>query len=74
MSEERVGPEVTTRYSCSGCKFCDSVYYDVQGDTGRNVFCTDPSIDVNKNSIGDSNYNTPSWCPYKEQSKKDHII
>lgn len=56
------GPKVTVRRSCSDCKACNSESYAVQGDSGHYVYCEHPSLPESK-YIGDTNWNTPHWCP-----------
>ena len=56
------GPNVTVRRSCSDCKACNSESYAVQGDSGHYVYCEHPSLPESK-YIGDTNWNTPHWCP-----------
>lgn len=58
---KREGPRVVTRMSCNGCKYEHSERYQVQGDSGHDVFCTHPMI-VRKH-IGDTSWTTPGWCP-----------
>src|SRR3990167_5823198 len=56
------GPKVTVKRSCSDCKACNSESYAVQGDSGHYVYCGHPSLPESK-YIGDTNWNTPHWCP-----------
>ena len=56
------GPNVTVRRRCSDCKACNSESYAVQGDSGHYVYCEHPSLPESK-YIGDTNWNTPHWCP-----------
>lgn len=56
------GPKVTVKRSCSDCKACNSESYAVQGDSGHYVYCEHPSLPESK-YIGDTNWNTPHWCP-----------
>ena len=64
--ETRIGPEITIRKSCSGCKYCLTEHYHVQGDTGFDKHCTHPTFDEHRD-IGLS-WNTPKWCP-EDQSQ-----
>ena len=59
------GPKVTVRRSCSDCEACNSESYAVQGDSGHYVYCEHPSLPESK-YIGDTNWNTPHWCPVSE--------
>lgn len=56
------GPKVTVKRRCSDCKACNSESYAVQGDSGHYVYCGHPSLPESK-YIGDTNWNTPHWCP-----------
>ena len=56
------GPKVTVKRRCSDCKACNSESYAVQGDSGHYVYCEHPSLPESK-YIGDTNWNTPHWCP-----------
>ncbi len=56
------GPKVTVKRRCSDCKACNSESYAVQGDSGHYVYCEHPSLPERK-YIGDTNWNTPHWCP-----------
>ena len=56
------GPNVTVKRRCSDCKACNSESYAVQGDSGHYVYCEHPSLPESK-YIGDTNWNTPHWCP-----------
>jgi hypothetical protein len=58
---KREGPLVTLELSCDGCAHEKSVWYQVQSDSGHKVYCTHPS--VKKKRIGDTNWDTPAWCP-----------
>ena len=60
---EREGPKVTIKLSCFGCRYEKSKRYAVQGDSGHDVSCTHPAtVDA---YIGDSNWDTPGWCPLR---------
>lgn len=66
------GPKVQISFSCSNCEFCKSTYYNVQGDTGHDVYCDHPSFDAIKR-IGDTRWDTPDFCPYKIDALKGKI-
>lgn len=61
MSEERIGPSVTVKRSCMGCKYERSQSYRVQGDSGHDIFCDHP--EAGGKTVGDTNWSTPDWCP-----------
>ena len=65
----RKGPEVTIRVSCFGCTFCHGERYNVQGDTGSDIYCEHTNFEERK-YIGDSHYNTPDFCPEKDEGYK----
>ena len=56
-----IGPRIEVKKRCSGCDYKKSESYVVQGDSGRDVYCTHPS--VGKKYVGDTNWTTPAWCP-----------
>ncbi len=56
------GPTITVKANCSNCVHNRSVRYAVQGDSGFNVFCCHSSFGDGR-SIGDTNWDTPEWCP-----------
>lgn len=56
---DRQGPKVTIDASCLGCKFEASESYQVQGDSGSEVYCN-----ATGNRIGDTTWKTPEWCPF----------
>ena len=58
---ERIGPTVTVKRSCSGCKYERSQSYRVQGDSGHDIYCDHP--DSGGKVVGDTNWSTPEWCP-----------
>lgn len=66
MSEKK-GPTIKISCSCFGCIYCKSEKYHFQGDSGTDVFCEHPDFDVRK-TIGDTTWNTPSFCPYKKEA------
>lgn len=62
----RVGPAIAVE--CHGCSFNRNERYVMQGDTGRDVFCTEPSVaepNGGDKYIGDTNWTTPEWCPFR---------
>ena len=65
----REGPLVTVKRSCNGCKHEFSESYRIQGDSGFDVSCRQPEVNEGAlRRIGDTDWNTPKWCPYlKEQ-------
>lgn len=61
----KLGPVVTIHKSCSACSAERSESYEVQSDSGQNVYCTHPS--VGKKRIGDTCWITPDWCPVEAE-------
>jgi hypothetical protein len=64
---EQIGPTVEVNYRCSECICCKSERYVCQGDSGHDVYCENP-IFQEKKRIGDTNWNTPDFCPYKKDA------
>lgn len=60
----RKGPIFSIHASCLGCHFEDSGTYRFQSDSGLDVRCAHPDAPLT-NYIGDSTWNTPSWCPLR---------
>ena len=64
-----LGPTTTVRRSCFGCEACVAESYRVQGDSGHDVYCVHPKAqapNAERRLIGDTTWNTPSWCPLTE--------
>jgi hypothetical protein len=58
----QVGPTRTVRLSCFDCVHCKSSRYQVQGDSGSDVWCDHPQAPT-EHDIGDTTWATPTWCP-----------
>lgn len=60
-----IGPQVTIKLSCVTCEACETESYNVQGDSGSDVYCAHPSfpIEDRRRHIADTNFKTPEWCP-----------
>ena len=67
------GPKKTVSHSCFNCKYCESTSYNVQGDSGHDVYCNHNDKD-NPDYIGDTNWNTPKWCPFLKESKVKTVL
>jgi hypothetical protein len=61
MANERIGPHLHLAATCSGCKYERSERYQVQGDSGRDVYCDHPSQP--NRLVADTRWDTPDWCP-----------
>lgn len=77
MSEKRNGPRLTVKASCLGCEHEQSDSYAVQGDSGFQVFCgsldvIDQSAIGSRRHIGDTTWDTPTWCPLLAQAIADY--
>lgn len=60
------GPKLRIVASCDACEYLKVETYRVQGDSGRDVTCTHPSVpDANNGGyIGEKRFDsTPQWCP-----------
>lgn len=68
----QTGPKVTISFSCSDCQYCKSESYRCQGDSGHDVFCEHPNFEERKR-VGDTNWNTPDYCPYKKEALEEKI-
>jgi len=66
MSKQQ-GPTVKISYSCFECTYCTSERYRCQGDSGSDVYCEHPDF-KEKKSVGDTNWSTPDFCPYKKEA------
>lgn len=55
------GPKVELQLSCYDCEYCKNSSYTCQSDSGTDVSCGA----MNNRHIGDTNWNTPDWCPYR---------
>lgn len=64
----RIGPEITIRKSCSGCKYCVTEHYHVQGDSGFDKYCCHPTFEERR-YIGLS-WNTPDFCPEDKHTRE----
>jgi hypothetical protein len=64
------GPKVTISLSCSECEHCKNESYTCQSDSGVDVYCVYPntfdSVAGCRKRVGDSNWNTPQWCPLRK--------
>ena len=63
---EGYGPEVKVSRRCTGCKALISEPYQVQSDSGCNLYCAHPAfshLDGSRKYIADSCRDTPDWCP-----------
>lgn len=58
------GPSVKLELSCFECEHCHRTRYICQGDSGTDVSCAA----MNHRTIGDTNWNTPNWCPYRHEA------
>lgn len=68
MTDRQIGPLVTVTYSCRWCVYCLNSYYAVQGDSGFDVSCGHQDA-PEQNTIGDSKWNTPEWCPERKPER-----
>lgn len=64
---KRTGPKLSIVASCNGCEFERSEHYVAQGDSGFKVSCAHAA----GGRIGDTTWDTPSWCPFIEAAKTD---
>jgi hypothetical protein len=60
------GPKISLKLSCYECEHCKSTPYRIQGDSGHDVSCKEPSI-VDRH-IADTRWDTPEWCPLRAKS------
>lgn len=60
------GPTLTITASCFDCEHKRSERYACQGDSGTEVSCAHPQ---GKGYIGDTTWNTPSWCPMLPEAR-----
>lgn len=68
---KHMGPKLTVVRSCQGCYYEESDYYTRQGDSGYDVYCTHPTApQMGRTYVGDSNWNTPDWCPFLQPNEK----
>lgn len=67
---KRNGPRIMIKASCFDCEYEHSESYAVQGDSGHDVSCTHPDAPA-KSDIGDTTWDTPSWCPLLAQALAD---
>lgn len=61
------GPHLRIVASCFNCQHEQTERYAVQGDSGTLVYCAEPSI--TKRQIGDTTWDTPSWCPLLNRAR-----
>jgi len=66
--KEQIGPTVKVTYSCFECRYCENESYHCQGDSGTDVYCVHPSF-TTRQWVGDSNWGTPDFCPFKKDAK-----
>ena len=64
------GPTVKLELSCFGCKHVRTERYQVQGDSGMEVFCDHPHFKPGCGLIGDTHWRTPAWCPLRAAAIK----
>ncbi|WP_422923684.1 hypothetical protein [Singulisphaera sp. PoT] len=67
------GPSVRIVLSCFNCKHETSESYRVQGDSGSDVYCTHPQCG-GKKRVGDTRWDTPDWCPLRDDAIRDHLM
>lgn len=65
---KREGPRARFDASCFDCAHERSEHYEVQGDSGCDVYCAHPDVVSNsrlqsRGRIGDTTWTTPDWCP-----------
>lgn len=60
------GPTVKKSYNCFECTYCTSERYMWQFISGSYVYCEHPDF-KEKKYVGDTNYSTPDFCPYKKE-------
>lgn len=65
---KREGPSVTVKLSCLNCAHETTESYQCQGDSGCDVYCTHGG---GKRRVGDTRWETPSWCPLMPPSEKE---
>ena len=71
------GPTFTVKASCQACVHCASERYQIQGDSGHDVYCQHPSTAKLRGAtgktpaayIGDTTWQTPDWCPFLQSEK-----
>lgn len=61
---DRIGPKVSLSLSCFDCIHCHTKSYTCQGDSGSTVSCGAEG----DRHIGDTSWNTPNWCPFKNEA------
>lgn len=66
------GPRLKVEMSCFDCDYCVGESYRCQGDSGTDVYCIHPSmadtVATPRKLIGDTNWSTPAWCPFRQQA------
>lgn len=68
----REGPRVTLQMSCMGCVFEREVRHWRRDDPGTDVYCSHPEL-KEYGLVGDSTWNTPSWCPLRSAALEAFI-
>jgi hypothetical protein len=64
----RNGPKITIHASCFGCVHVISERFQVQGDSGRDVYC---SYGGEKRYVASYSDDTPEWCPLMAEALKE---
>lgn len=66
------GPRIRIELSCFDCDHCISEGYACQSDSGVDVYCIYPNttdtVSTERKRVGDSNWNTPAWCPLRQDA------
>lgn len=60
------GPTLSLVARCSGCHHMVSESYSCQGDSGHDIYCNHPRVQVEdgkRRHVGGSCRNAPDWCP-----------
>lgn len=63
-----IGSKIKITASCFSCIHCKTESYKFQSDSGHDVYCIESG---EKKFIGDSHWNTPEWCPFLSDAKKN---
>ncbi len=67
MSKQN-GPRVRIDASCFDCEYERSERYVVQSDSGSDVYCVHPDVELRRRRVGDTTWHTPKWCPLLGQA------
>lgn len=67
---KREGPAVRIAARCMDCRHCVTESYEVQGDSGSDVYCIATG---SRRLIGDTTWDTPDWCPFLERAKQELV-